>query len=307
MKTLQNYGELALIRRLSKKQKKYSRDVLCGIGDDTAVLKTKQTLLWTTDMLIEGVHFTKRTPLRWVGQKAVNRNISDIAAMGGEPRWALVNLSLPKTTSLKQFDELNGAIFAACQKQGVEVVGGDLAENNKINIAITLLGTQRGRALLRSGAKSGDVIYVTGRLGGSLLGKHLQFEARVKEAQFLSQGQACTSLIDVSDGLLTDLKHILEASKKGAILDLSRIPISKDAQKYSRRTKKKVLFHALTDGEDYELLFTIRSKKARAFEKAWHQKFSLKLSAIGRITGNSQLCFENQKIKSSVEGFEHFS
>ena len=187
MKKLQDIGEFGLIKRIADKEKISDKDVVVGIGDDTAVLKYKKNLylLLTTDMLVEDVHFNQKATPFQIGWKALAVNISDIAAMGGIPKYGLVSLGLKKNTSLKFVDELYRGIKTIAKRFDVQIVGGDTVSSSKLVINIALTGEVEKKYLtLRKGAKIGDKIYVTGRLGGSIIGKHLSFIPRVKEARY---------------------------------------------------------------------------------------------------------------------------
>ena len=218
------------------------------VGDDCAVLDCAPwgTLLATTDSVIDGVH------LRWeregpaaFGYKAVARNLSDIAAMAGEPLWALVAACLPRDVTEAQAH----ALFEGAERAGCRLVGGDTSFGPTPTVTVTVLGRAHAQGpVLRSGARPGDWIVVSGPLGGSLeSGRHCTFTPRVKEARTLVEACDVGAMIDLSDGLSTDLHHVLQASQKGCRLEAERIP------------KNGVpLANALNDGEDYELLATVR-------------------------------------------------
>jgi thiamine-monophosphate kinase len=253
---VKDLGEFGLINRIMKSVKTDS-SVIKGIGDDCAVIKFNKThyMLYTSDMLVEGVDFTAKDSPYLLGRKALGVAISDIAACAGIPRFALVSLGLPKTASVRLVDEIYKGINYFAKKYGINVVGGDLSRARQLTIDISLLGLVEKRNLaLRSGAKVGDIIFVTGSFGGSIRGKHLKFFPRLKEARFLVQRFKINSMIDVSDGLSIDLNHILEESKVGGIIYEDLIPVSKDC----RRAKD-----ALYSGEDFELLFTMSFAQAR--------------------------------------------
>ena len=297
MRLLQDIGEFGLIRRIAKAEKISDKDVVVGIGDDTAVLKYKKNLylLLTTDMLIEGVHFNKKATPFQIGWKALAVNISDIAAMGGIPKYGLVSLGLKKNTSLKFVDELYCGIKTIARKFDVKILGGDTVSSSKLVINIALTGEVEKKYLtLRKGAKIGDKIYVTGRLGGSISGKHLSFIPRVKEARYLVKNLHPTAMIDISDGLLSDLKRICEASNVGARIEQSKIPVSREAVS---------LQNALTGGEDFELLFTVSKKYNNLIKSA---KFSI--TQIGEITKRGIILLDerNKNIHLKETGFDHF-
>lgn len=279
-------GEFGLIDLLKRSVPVFS-DVVKGIGDDAAVLPyTKDKyLLFTTDMLIEGVHFIRKAPMPFIGHKALACNISDIAAMGGLPTYAVISIALPKQLKVSDVKGIYQGMGRLASKFGVSIVGGDTVKSDKLVINIALLGEVRKKDLaLRSGAKAGDLIVVSGPLGGSLTsGRHLRFTPRLKEAQWLVKHVKPTAMMDISDGLAGDLNHILRASRVGAVLDRRAIP----------RHQGVSIKQALTDGEDFELLFTAPKTKEITIRKT--KKFFI----IGAITSNpSQLIHE--------QSFTHF-
>ena len=298
MKKLQDIGEFGLIKRIADKEKISDKDVVVGIGDDTAVLKYKKNLylLLTTDMLVEDVHFNQKATPFQIGWKALAVNISDIAAMGGIPKYGLVSLGLKKSTSLKFVDEIYQGIRSLAKKFKVKIVGGDTVASSKLVINVALTGEVEKKYLtLRKGAKIGDKIYVTGRLGGSIIGKHLSFIPRVKEARYLVKNFHPSAMIDISDGLLSDLKRICEASNVGAKIYQKKIPVSREAVS---------LQNALTGGEDFELLFTVSEKYNNLIKSS---KFSI--TQIGEITKKKEVILldeKGKKVSSEKAGFNHF-
>lgn len=287
--------------------------VLVGIGDDTAVLAaTEGETLITTDMLLEGVHFDLSTAtLRQVGRKAMAVNLSDIAAMAGAPTAAVVAVGLPADAPDSLAKELHTGIAELADEFGVALVGGDTNRSNGgLVVCITVLGKPTGRGpLLRSGAKPGDAICVTGSLGGSILGNHLTFTPRIREAQWLHKFNRLHSLMDLSDGLGGDLFHILDESKCGAVLNSAAIPISDAAATLAGRDGKPPLDHALNDGEDFELLFTLSDDWARALcnEQPLKSPFGVKITTIGKITSNREVWIETDGNRRELPrgGFIH--
>ena len=237
--------------------------VRLGIGDDAAAVtfESGRPAVITADMLLEGVHF--RCPpatAGQVGRKSINVNLSDLAAMAATPRYAVVTVCLPRGESPDRnsfADELMAGMLEAAAEFHVAIVGGDTTSwDGPLVVSVTAIGEAHEKGLVtRSGARPGDWICVTGELGGSLAGRHLEFTPRVREAQFLHESSTLTAMLDVSDGLVADLYHILEESHCGAILDASAIPISGAAQK--KEDENSPLQRALGDGEDFELLFTL--------------------------------------------------
>lgn len=312
MTTLHQLGEREVIRRLAKLAPG-REDVRVGIGDDVAVVKVEgshKDFLLTSDSVIEGTHFFADAPPEQIGHKAIGRVLSDFAAMGGEPLWALIDVVANRGMPL---DRLAGVYKGAAKlagKYGLAIVGGDMAGGPELQLHVFGVGEiPKQSAVLRSGAQAGDTIYVTGSLGGSLQGKHLTFEPRLEEGLWLRESRWANAMIDISDGLATDLGHILEMSKAGAEILADAIPVS-DAVR-AMKDKRSPLEHALFDGEDFELLFTVSSEKQKVFESSWKDVFELPCTAIGRITdrpGGIMLADAAGKTKSLKDaGYEHFS
>jgi len=296
---IKDIGEFGLIQRI-KKQIKFDSSVIVGPGDDCAVVEfsKKEYLLFTCDMLIEGIDFTRKVDPRLIGRKALAVSLSDIAACGGKPRYALVSLGLPKRTSLKIADGIIKGILDLAEEFKVNIVGGDLSRADKITLDVSVTGVvKKPQLVLRSGAKKGDVIFVSGPLGGSLKGKHLDFTPRVKEAEILVNNFKLNSMIDISDGLVQDLNHILESSSAGAVIYEELIPISKEASG---------LDDALYSGEDFELLFTASSQEAKKIFYRYPQQFN----PIGEIMpekfGLRLMDRKKKGRKLPLKGFIHF-
>ena len=318
-KKLKDIGEFGLIKRIAEAERIFDKEVIVGIGDDAAVIKYKEGryLLLTTDMLIENIHFDKKATPFQIGYKSLAVNISDIAAMGGIPKYALVGLGLKKETSVKFVDEIYRGIRSLAKKFKVKILGGDTVASSKMVINITLSGEVEKKYLtLRNGAKIGDKIYVTGALGGSILGKHLSFIPRVKEARYLVKNLHPTSMIDISDGLLSDLKRVCEASKVGAKIYQEKIPLSKGVISLAKKKKEDPYQLALTGGEDFELLFTLShhpplyplpSREGKA-EEGFILPSKVHITQIGQITkrGIVLLDEKNKIIHLSKIGFDHF-
>ena len=288
-------NELELIARLLPGLPR-NNAVVVAAGDDCAVLDLggPEQVLFKTDAVVEGVHFTAQTPPEKVGRKALARCLSDIAAMGGKANSALVTLALPQDFDPSRIESIYAGLNALAAEHGVAIVGGETTTNpERVLISIALLGTvEQGRAVLRSGAKVGDAIFVSGQLGGSIHGRHLDFEPRLPEARWLVKHFYPHAMIDLSDGLAGDLRHILTASQVGAELLGSTIPIARAARLAARAesSAKPALLAALTDGEDFELLFTLASRQAVPLTDAWRQQFpDVPLTCIGRITAQPGL------------------
>ncbi len=289
---LRRLGEFGLIDLL-RQQVPVDAKVICGIGDDAAVLPYTKArhLLLTTDMMAEGVHFTRRMNALQIGYKAMACNISDIAAMGGLPTHAVVSIALPPSISVEWVVDMYKGMAAVAKPFGVSVVGGDTIKADKIVINIALLGEIEKKYLItRDGAKPGDWIFVTGPLGGSLKsGRHLTFTPRVEQARFLVKHFKPNAMMDISDGLAGDLNHILKASHVGAHLYKESIPLNKGVS----------FQQALTDGEDFELLFTLPAVKAKKLIEWQSKNKRWFFYQIGEIISDQTKLIKHQ-------GFRHF-
>ena len=291
--------------------------VVVGPGDDCAVLDLKlpgQWLLFKTDAVVQGVHFTAETPPEKIGRKALARCLSDIAAMAGTPNSALITIGLPPEFDPAFVEKIYSGMNELARQHQVAIVGGETTTNpGGIFISVALLGTvPREKCILRSGAKPGDAIFVTGELGGSLAGKHLDFEPRLAEARWLAEHFSIHAMIDLSDGLAGDLRHIVKAGKVGAELLGTSIPASRGARLAARSntSAKTPLLAALTDGEDFELLFTVASRDAVPLLDAWKKEFpKLKLTCIGKITASEGISIRTKEgvRPLNVHGYEHFA
>ncbi|MFC1709211.1 thiamine-monophosphate kinase [Candidatus Omnitrophota bacterium] len=298
-------SELGLIDYFRKTLKKKNSKIVKGIGDDAAVIKINKDkyLLNTSDMLIEGRHFRSRDDLGDIGYKAIACSLSDIAAMGGSPSFALVSLGIPKRLKSKDIKSLFSGIKKSADRFGVNIVGGDTNLSQKLIIDISMTGFVDSKKLtLRSNARVGDYIFVTGSLGGSIYQKHLKFTPRVKEAQYLTTKFKLNSMIDISDGLILDLWRVLKASRVGAAIYEDLIPKSKDA---------KNLNQALYMGEDFELLFTVSEKNSKTLlRRIRENKFDFDLSFIGKIMDKKEQIWLIDRHKKSKKlkpkGFLHF-
>jgi len=309
-------NEFDLIDRLTRSLPGNS-SIVIGPGDDCAVLDfgiADRLLLFKTDAVVEGVHFPPGTEPRRIGHKALGRCLSDIAAMAGTPVAALVTIALPQDFDPEVVVAIYAGINALARRHEVAIAGGETTSNpERTLISIALLGwAPRGKAVLGSGAEAGEAIFVTGALGGSLAGKHLDFEPRLEESRWLASHFPVRALIDLSDGLAGDLRHILKASRVGAELHSSAIPISVEAKRAAkaRPGAKPPLLAALTDGEDFELLFTVPSRSAVPLLDAWKKKFpNLPLSCIGKITAGESITIKDKNgvRPLSAHGYAHFA
>ena len=271
-------------------------------------------ILFKTDAVVEGFHFTRETPPEKIGRTALARCLSDIAAMAGTPTAALVTIALPASFEVEFIARIYDGLNALAAEHGVAVCGGETTTNpERILLSLALLGTvPRGKQVLRSGAKTGDAIFVTGELGGSIAGKHLDFEPRLAEARWLSEHFPIHAMLDLSDGLAGDLRHILNASGVGAELLKRALPISHAAKLRAKAgdTAKPAAVAALTDGEDFELLFTVAGRDAVKLLDAWKKKFpAVKLACIGKIIAEAGLWLHDQRGRHlfTAVGYVHFA
>lgn len=297
-------GELIeKIHRALGRRHDTSPEVRLGIGDDAALFRPREghEVILTCDWFLEGTHFLRDThPPLSVGWKSLARAVSDIAAMAGVPRCFLLSLALPVSHTRGWLDEFLNGLSRASRKFRCALAGGDTTRGKQILINVTVAGHARtGRAVLRSGARPGDLIYVSGRLGEADLGlellkrgkqaaksgnplirKHLYPEPRLALGQWLAQNRLATAMMDISDGLSSDLPRLCAASGVGAKLESARIPRTR-APEVARKYGLDPLDLALHGGDDYELLFSVPSHKAKFLPKTWQ---GLMLTAVGRIT-----------------------
>ncbi len=264
-------GEDEILEWIAARQKT-GKLVKVAAGDDLAVLEWpdgEPLVLVGADQVLDGVHFRTSEISDWalIGRKAMNRNLSDCAAMGCMPAAAVVTVALPKSATMTQVKALYEGMEAAGAKFYCPIVGGDTATwDGPLAVTVAVLARATGvQPVLRSGAKVGDGIYVTGPLGGSILGRHLNFEPRLHEGRQIVLSKLPNAMLDVSDGLVKDLNRVLKASGNlGAVIEAEKVPVHADALTLAAKSGgsgvggggKTALWHALTDGEDHELLFT---------------------------------------------------
>jgi thiamine-monophosphate kinase len=261
--------------------------VTIGIGDDAALLRLGSTgeSLVTVDMLMDGVDFRlHEVDPTAVGRKALAVSLSDIAAMAGKPVAAVVALALPEKSGRRLAEQISTGIGAIASEFNVAIIGGDTnAWHGPLVISTTVIGVPTGKGpVRRSTAEAGDWIVVTGDLGGSILGKHMTFRPRVREAIALHKAANLHAMIDVSDGLAADLHHLLDESGVGATIRAADLPISDAALRLD--DLRSPLEHALGDGEDFELLFTVSPEDGRRLCE--QPPSGVRLSHIGEITGD---------------------
>lgn len=276
-------GEDRLIHRMARGIRA-DRSVLRGIGDDCAVLAARPSiglgtgghqLLFASDMIVEGVHFRRGAWAEGIGWKGLAVNVSDVAAMGGIPRHAVVSIGLPRGTNVSFVDGVYRGLRRCAARFGVNLVGGDTVRSPRVVLDVAILGeVERGRAIFRSGARPGDVLLVTGRLGGAVRsGRHLAFTPRVREARALAARTRIHAMMDLSDGLWVDLRRLCRASGMGAVVETARIPRSRGCS----------LRQALTDGEDFELLLAVPAGEAERLARWARGGLPCGLTRIGRV------------------------
>jgi thiamine-monophosphate kinase len=299
MTKIKDIGEFGLIDRISKKP--IDKNIIVGIGDDAAVIKTKKMLVLTTDCLVEGDHFRKEwfTPEQ-IGMKSIQINVSDIAAMGAKPKYVLVSLAIPKDL--------------VCEKYKIEIIGGNMTHCENIVISITLVGEVEKKNLsLRSGAEPGDYIITTGHLGYGRAGlrifqekleghnevkkKYLEPKAQLKKA--LKLAPFVNSMIDISDGLASEIKHICNESNCGAIIYKNKIPISDEVRDIANKLSEDEYEYALFGGEDFELVCTVSKEnidKVNGF-------------LVGEITETKEIRLSSNGKETLIDkkGYDHFS
>jgi len=289
---LNEIGEDAVVEEITRTLRLDER-VEIGPGDDCAVVHFGPNLqLLKTDCVIEGIHFLPDTPARAVGWKALCRNISDIAAMGGDPLDALITVAVTSDRELVWLTDLYAGLNQAAAKYGVNLVGGETSRSpGPAFISVALTGkVDKERLVTRAGGKLGDRLYVTGRLGGSFPVKHLSFEPRLAESRWLTENFRLHAMMDLSDGLGSDLPRLAKASGTGFEIDFAALPKNENCSDEQ----------ALTDGEDYELLFAVSEDHGQKLEKEWRAVFpELPLSCIGRLT-------EAKAEPFSRPGYDHF-
>jgi thiamine-monophosphate kinase len=315
MTHISDLGEFPLIDRIARIASVARDDVIVGIGDDVAVLDAygrgpsagEDWILAKVDSQVEGVHYLKDAiSPRQLGRKALIINLSDIAAAGGQPLYALVSLALPDDTEVAWVDELYRGLREEGDRFGVAVVGGNMARSRGgAFIDVFVLGrVHRGRVLLRSGARPGDRVLVTGRLGDSaaglqlvlnpaievpdtdremLLDRHFTPTPRLREAQVIARTGTATAAIDLSDGLSSDLGHICERSGVGARVWAGRLPMSPAARRVAAACGKEPWQLAIEGGEDYELCFTAPAAEAEALAAAVERATGTPVSVVGEV------------------------
>jgi thiamine-monophosphate kinase len=273
------------------------KDVLVGAGDDCAVVRLPSKnplLLLKVDCVVEEIHFASSADPAAVGWKAMMRPLSDFAAMSGLPQFALITLMVPAARSVTWVKNLYRGLRRAAGRFDVSIVGGETSDTNGPGaISVSVAGfVERTRIVSRRGGKGGDNIFVTGKLGGSPRGKHLRFFPRIDEARWLTKNFPVHAMIDLSDGLGTDLPRLAKASQLSFKIDMESLPLNPGCK----------VNNAIADGEDYELLFAIAPRHSQRLQKTWRQKFpKLPLTCIGQLDQISKI-----KHQTSLRGYVHF-
>jgi len=330
---LKEIGEFGFIERFAPDFKALLSEKVLGIGDDCAILPMDESfdLLVTTDMLIEDVHFLRDKITPWqLGYKSVAVNLSDIAAMGGTPLGTFLSIAIPPGINVEYLDEFMTGYHAISDKYATSLYGGDTTKSVKhLAINVCAIGKcPKGEAKLRRKAQSGDLICVTGNLGDSagglqamlnkvatsadveyLLQRHHLPEPRIKEGQALLGFAGVHAMMDISDGIASDLQHILKASEKTALIELEKLPLSEPLKRVSNLQGWSTEELATGGGEDYELLFTLASGKLNDLQQMFNRQFGKTVYPIGAIEeGNPEIQWyrNGQKIVFSKAGFNHF-
>lgn len=308
MTTLFERGEESLIDRIASRVAAHP-DCVTGIGDDAAVVRggtEGYDMLLTSDPVIEGIHFTADAAPERIGHKAAGRVLSDVAAMGGEPRWLLINAAGPRDMDADRMEAACRAAAETAEAFGAAVVGGDVAESAVFALHVFCVGrVEKDGAWLRSSAAPGQALFVTGALGGSRTGRHLDFTPRLREARWLRAHAPVMAAMDVSDGLAADLPRMLLSSDCAAEVRVDKLPLAEGLRETDR-------LRALTDGEDYELLFTVPGETDPAWTADFQRTFGIPCTRIGSVReGEPGLCrwLDNsgKAMDSAGGGYLHFS
>ena len=327
-------GEFGFIDSIKSECITSLKGVIKGIGDDCAVFGPYSgcALLFTTDMLVEDIHFLRDTITTYrLGWKAIAVNLSDIAAMGGRPLYCLISLAIPVEMNVELIQDLYKGMKDICERYKVNIVGGDtVASSNKLIINVSLIGdAKEDEVIYRSGARPGDKIYLTGNVGDSSAGlkilkneisipgpmgshfikAHNEPNPLIETGRIIAASRLASSMIDLSDGLLSDLGHICKESGVGAVLFRSKIPLSSELKLLASRAGFNPLDLALSGGEDYVLLLTVPEAKSRDLELLFKDKRPSPLYLIGEIREEEGIRMVNDD--GSVEeivvrGFNHF-
>jgi thiamine-monophosphate kinase len=293
---LRDIGEDRLLDRLLSRLS-IGKEVVNGPGDDCAVVETRDhrnLLVLKTDCVVAGVHFLPTSSALDVGWKAMMRPLSDFAATSAVPQSALITLIAPEQTNIEWVEQLYRGLGRAAKRFKVSIVGGEMSDTSgPVAISVSVVGFVEGnRCVSRRGGKAGDDLFVTGRLGGAVKKKHLQFIPRIVESRWLTRNFPIHAMMDLSDGLGADLPRLAKASRVGFAIEMENLPLARGAK----------IDNAISEGEDYELLFAISPRERTRLEREWRKKFrKLPLTRIGRL--NPQSAIRNPQLKG---GYVHF-
>jgi len=293
---LRDIGEDRLLDRLLSRLS-LGKEVVNGPGDDCAVVETcdhQNLLVLKTDCVVAGVHFLPTASALDVGWKAMMRPLSDFAATSAVPQSALITLITPEQTNIEWVEQLYRGLGRAAKRFKVSIVGGEMSgTSGPVAISVSVVGfVERNRCVSRRGGKAGDDLFVTGRLGGAVKKKHLQFIPRIVESRWLTRNFPVHAMMDLSDGLGADLPRLAKASRIGFTIEMENLPLARGAK----------IDNAISEGEDYELLFAISPRERTRLEREWPKKFrKLPLTRIGRL--NPQSAIGNPQLRS---GYVHF-
>src|SRR5213596_1458322 len=293
---LREIGEDRLLGRLLP-DLPLAKVVVHGPGDDCAVVETRDHrnfFVLKTDCVVAGVHFLETAKAGDVGWKAMMRPLSDFAATSAVPQFALITLIAPEQAKVEWMEELYRGLRRAAKRFKVSIVGGETSSTSgPVAISVSVVGfVERGRCVSRRGGNVGDDLFVTGRLGGATKQKHLQFVPRIAESRWLTKNFSIHAMMDLSDGLGADLPRLAKASGVGFAIEIENLPLARGAK----------IDNAISEGEDYELLFAISRRDRNRLEREWQKKFpKLRLTRIGRL--NPQSAIRNPQLKG---GYVHF-
>lgn len=328
-------GEFGLIERIKSIVGQPPSEVAVGIDDDAAAFRSSpdRLVLVTTDILIENIHFKMEYfTFYQLGWRSMAANLSDIAAMAGEPEYAFVSMALSESTALESVEELYGGMRDLAAQYNVVVIGGDTTRSNSdIFLNLTIVGSVEPNLIVtRSGACVGDAIYVTGHLGGSLAGvkvlnsaelagrykyssiadRHRMPNPRIQESRFLRANMALHAMIDVSDGLASEVHHICRSSGVGAEVEEAAIPLAAEAREVAAKLGDEATIYALAGGEDFEIVFTALEIEVERIKSKFESKFGIPLTKVGRIVkakeGVHLITTSGRRIPLHSEGWDHF-
>ena len=332
--TVSDLGERALIARIETAVPRAPISVAVGIGDDAAVVEPERGMLLvvTTDALVEGVHFDRAfTPPTDIGHKALAVSLSDLAAMGAVPQYALLSLALPSTLPVDDLDALIHGLVTLAAQHRTSLVGGNITRSSgPLFVDVTAFGSvKRRRVLIRGGARPGDGLYLSGQVGGAGAGlawlqqmvdepsasnalsecrqRYLRPEPRVRLGGLLGRNRVARACVDLSDGLADGIRQLATASRVGAVVDASAVPVQPQAHAWFSRAGLDPLAASLAAGEDYELLFTVPAAHRRRLDAVRRLVKDVPLTRIGHITQAPDLVLrQDGKDTPLPQGYEHF-